>query len=226
MYFNWEWVKSAAHLLGLRHGRAYRAKFCAECGARLEPARRDARDSESSSASSSATSWARRRSASDSIPRRSGASSFATTQPARRPCTATGGRSRSSSATPSCASSASPSRDEDDAHRACRAALDLIAGIEALNVELEEVWGVRLVVRIGVNTGVGIRRRPERRTCARHRRSGEHRGAARAGGRPGRDPHRRNHPRAHRRRGRVRRGAPTRAQGEGRACAAPGGSST
>ncbi len=45
---------------------------------------------------------------------------------------------------------------EDDAHRACRAALDLIAGIEALNVELEEVWGVRLVVRIGVNTGVGI----------------------------------------------------------------------
>ena len=45
---------------------------------------------------------------------------------------------------------------EDDAHRACRAALDLIAGIEALNVELDEQWGVRLAVRIGVNTGVGI----------------------------------------------------------------------
>ena len=47
-----------------------------------------------------------------------------------------------------------PTANEDDAHRACRAALDLVAGIEILNADLESEWGVRLSVRIGVNTGV------------------------------------------------------------------------
>src|SRR6187200_3068950 len=47
-----------------------------------------------------------------------------------------------------------PTAHEDDAHRACRAALDLVAGIEELNGGLEAEWGVRLSVRIGVNTGV------------------------------------------------------------------------
>ena len=47
-----------------------------------------------------------------------------------------------------------PTAHEDDAHRACRAALDLIAGVDKLNIELEADWGVRLAVRIGVNSGV------------------------------------------------------------------------
>ena len=37
--------------------------------------------------------------------------------------------------------------------RGCRAALGLVAGVETLNEELEREWGVRLQVRIGVNTG-------------------------------------------------------------------------
>ena len=49
-----------------------------------------------------------------------------------------------------------PIAHEDDAQRACRAALDLVAGVEALNVELDAEWGVRLAVRIGVNTGTVV----------------------------------------------------------------------
>ena len=42
---------------------------------------------------------------------------------------------------------------EDDALRACRAALDLLAGIVELNERLVADWSVRLDVRIGINTG-------------------------------------------------------------------------
>ena len=42
---------------------------------------------------------------------------------------------------------------EDDALRACRAALDLLDGIAELNELLDAEWSVRLAVRIGVNTG-------------------------------------------------------------------------
>jgi class 3 adenylate cyclase len=46
-----------------------------------------------------------------------------------------------------------PTAHEDDALRACRAAADLVVEIEDLNTQLEADWGVRLAVRIGVNTG-------------------------------------------------------------------------
>ena len=42
---------------------------------------------------------------------------------------------------------------EDDALRAVRAAHALVAGLDDLNEELERDWGVRLHLRIGVNTG-------------------------------------------------------------------------
>ena len=47
-----------------------------------------------------------------------------------------------------------PTVREDDAIRACRAALDLVASVQLLNGELEAEWGVRLSVRTGVNTGL------------------------------------------------------------------------
>ena len=46
-----------------------------------------------------------------------------------------------------------PVAREDDALQGCRAALGLVAGLETLNESLERDWGVRLKVRIGVNTG-------------------------------------------------------------------------
>ena len=46
-----------------------------------------------------------------------------------------------------------PVAREDDAMRGCRAALGLVAGVETLNEDLERDWGVRLEVRIGVNSG-------------------------------------------------------------------------
>ena len=46
-----------------------------------------------------------------------------------------------------------PTVHEDDALRAVRAAVDVRAAIARLNVELADEWGVRIVVRIGVNTG-------------------------------------------------------------------------
>ena len=42
---------------------------------------------------------------------------------------------------------------EDDALRAVRAAAEMQERLAALNVDLEEEWGLRLDVRIGVNTG-------------------------------------------------------------------------
>jgi class 3 adenylate cyclase/tetratricopeptide (TPR) repeat protein len=46
-----------------------------------------------------------------------------------------------------------PAMHEDDALRAVRAAWDIRHALEDLNEELEALWGVRLQVRTGVNTG-------------------------------------------------------------------------
>jgi len=46
-----------------------------------------------------------------------------------------------------------PARREDDAVRAIRAALEMNAGQEQLNADLESCYGVRLSVRTGVNSG-------------------------------------------------------------------------
>jgi class 3 adenylate cyclase/tetratricopeptide (TPR) repeat protein len=42
---------------------------------------------------------------------------------------------------------------EDDAHRALRAALDMLARLEELNAEFRERHGITLAIRIGVNSG-------------------------------------------------------------------------
>jgi class 3 adenylate cyclase len=46
-----------------------------------------------------------------------------------------------------------PTLHEDDAVRAVRAALDVRAAVNELNARFEQSWGVRIGVRIGVNTG-------------------------------------------------------------------------
>ncbi|WP_462202730.1 AAA family ATPase [Frankia sp. CcWB3] len=46
-----------------------------------------------------------------------------------------------------------PVLHEDDALRAGRAALDIRAAMEALNADLQREWGLKLRVRIGINTG-------------------------------------------------------------------------
>jgi class 3 adenylate cyclase len=46
-----------------------------------------------------------------------------------------------------------PTVHEDDALRACRAALEIQAEIERLNKELERDWGVKISTRTGINTG-------------------------------------------------------------------------
>jgi class 3 adenylate cyclase/tetratricopeptide (TPR) repeat protein len=46
-----------------------------------------------------------------------------------------------------------PTVHEDDALRACRAALEIQAEIERLNKELERDWGVTISTRTGINTG-------------------------------------------------------------------------
>ncbi|MFE9780093.1 AAA family ATPase [Streptomyces sp. NPDC005775] len=46
-----------------------------------------------------------------------------------------------------------PARHEDDARRALAAARGMVTGLDGLNTELEREHGVRLAVRIGVNTG-------------------------------------------------------------------------
>ncbi|WLQ32247.1 adenylate/guanylate cyclase domain-containing protein [Streptomyces castrisilvae] len=46
-----------------------------------------------------------------------------------------------------------PARHEDDAHRALAAARSMVTGLDGLNADLDRRHGVRLAVRIGVNTG-------------------------------------------------------------------------
>ena len=46
-----------------------------------------------------------------------------------------------------------PRAHEDDAARGCRAALDLVAAVDSLSDALEQELGVRLRVRVGVDTG-------------------------------------------------------------------------
>ena len=46
-----------------------------------------------------------------------------------------------------------PEAHEDDALRACRAALEMQARLGALNEDLEQRFGTRIALRIGVNTG-------------------------------------------------------------------------
>ena len=49
-----------------------------------------------------------------------------------------------------------PRAHEDDAGRAARAGLDIIAAIDGVNARLERAYGVRLAVRIGVDTGLVV----------------------------------------------------------------------
>jgi class 3 adenylate cyclase/tetratricopeptide (TPR) repeat protein len=53
-----------------------------------------------------------------------------------------------------------PVLHEDDALRAVRAAADMRAALEGLNVELERLWRIRLTIRIGVNTGEVVASNP------------------------------------------------------------------
>ena len=56
-----------------------------------------------------------------------------------------------------------PDAREDDALRACRAALEMQARLVTLNEELEGRFGAAVEVRIGVNSGE-VRRRAARRS--------------------------------------------------------------
>jgi class 3 adenylate cyclase/tetratricopeptide (TPR) repeat protein len=49
-----------------------------------------------------------------------------------------------------------PVASEDDPERAVRAALDMVAGLQRLNDELEPRWGRRLSMRVGVNSGMAL----------------------------------------------------------------------
>jgi class 3 adenylate cyclase/predicted ATPase len=49
-----------------------------------------------------------------------------------------------------------PSAHEDDAHRAVRAGLGILAGLEELNVILDGRHGVHVALRIGIHTGVVV----------------------------------------------------------------------
>ena len=49
-----------------------------------------------------------------------------------------------------------PQAHEDDAQRAVRAGLGMVAGVQALNTQLTQRHGVRIAVRIGIHTGVVV----------------------------------------------------------------------
>jgi class 3 adenylate cyclase len=49
-----------------------------------------------------------------------------------------------------------PQAHEDDAHRAVRAGLGMVAALEALNTHLAQRHGVRVAVRIGIDTGLVV----------------------------------------------------------------------
>ncbi len=90
----------------------------------------------------------------------------------------TAARWRSSSATRWSASSACPAAREDDALRACRAALEMQARVAALNAELEQRFHTRDRGADRLNSGEVVRERGD----VRDRRRRQRRGAARAGG--------------------------------------------
>jgi class 3 adenylate cyclase len=46
-----------------------------------------------------------------------------------------------------------PEAHEDDALRACRASIEMLAKLAGLNDDLEQRFGIRIAVRIGLNTG-------------------------------------------------------------------------
>ena len=98
-----------------------------------------------------------------------------------------------------------PRLHEDDALRAVRAAAGMQAALEALNGELQRVYGVQLANRTGVNTGEVVAGDPAVGPAPRHRGRRQRRGAPRAGGRRARGAPRRAHlparPRRRRRRG-------------------------
>src|SRR5262245_50978742 len=56
-----------------------------------------------------------------------------------------------------------PEAHEDDALRACRAALEMQARLVSLNEELERRYETRIALRIGVNTGEGVAGDPSSR---------------------------------------------------------------
>ena len=49
-----------------------------------------------------------------------------------------------------------PSAHEDDAHRAVRAGLRILASLDELNANLQDRYGVRVALRIGIHTGVVV----------------------------------------------------------------------
>jgi len=49
-----------------------------------------------------------------------------------------------------------PSAHEDDAHRAVRAGLGILSGLDELNANLQGRYGVRVALRIGIHTGVVV----------------------------------------------------------------------
>ena len=109
-----------------------------------------------------------------------------------------------------------PVAREDDAIRGCRAALGLVAGVETLNEDLERDWGVRLKVRIGVNTGPVVAGELAHGRRSRLRRRREHGCPARAGGRRGRSPDRSDNTGAARRERRLHASRAADAEGQGR----------
>ena len=49
-----------------------------------------------------------------------------------------------------------PQAHEDDAQRAVRAGLGIVEALGQLNARLEQAWGVRLAVRLGIHTGLVV----------------------------------------------------------------------
>ena len=84
-----------------------------------------------------------------------------------------------------------PRLHEDDALRAVRAAAGMQAALEALNDELQRVYGVQLANRTGVNTGEVVAGDPSTRPAPRDRRRRQRRRPPRAGRRRARGAPRR-----------------------------------
>ena len=110
-----------------------------------------------------------------------------------------------------------PVSHEDDALRAARAALDIRAGIAALNEQLAHAARSRARGQDRDRDGRGRRDADRRAPASRHRRGGRHRGEAGAGGRRGRDRGRQARRATHRPRGGAGAARRDRDQGQARA---------